>query len=452
MTSSSSRKSGWRGRKAHLALPAPAVLLISYAMCIIIGASALRLPIASRDPVSWLEAFFTATSAVTVTGLTLFDTGSHFSVFGQGVIMVLIQLGGLGLMTFSVFILAALGLPVGLPHQHLLREDLNQTSIANLVRLVLVIFRVVLVCELVGVIVLSIVFVPEFGWIEGVWQALFHCISAFNNAGFSLFHDSLSKWVANPLINLAVPALFIVGGLGFSVWSDVFHKRSWRRLSLHSKLMLSGTAALIIIPTILIAVLEWGNPGTLGALPGASERLWASWFQAVTTRTAGFNTIDIHEIHDSTSLFMMLLMWIGGGSTSTAGGVKVTTFIILIAATITFFRRKSDLNLFGRRIGPEEVMKVLALTVVSTIILVTGTFVIALSHDGEFLDLAFEIVSALGTVGLSRGATAELDSLGQIVIAIIMFVGRVGPLTLGFFLATRTPPQVRYPPGEIYLG
>lgn len=435
-----------------LPIPAPGILLLSYAFFIAVGMIALRLPISARAPVSWLEAFFTATSAVTVTGLTLFDTGTHFSVFGQGVIMVLIQLGGMGLMTFSVFILSALGLPVGLPHQQLLREDLNQTSIHDLFKLVWVIFRVVAVCEAIGVIILSIEFVPEFGWVEGIWQALFHCVSAFNNAGFSLFPSGLQGWVSSPLVNIFIPALFIVGGLGFSVWSDIFHVRSWRRLTLHSKLMLSGTAALIVVPTFVIAILEWSNPNTLGGLQSTADRLWASWFQAVTTRTAGFNTIDISQIHDSTSLFMMLLMWIGGGSTSTAGGVKVTTFIVLMAATIAFFRRKSHLNLFGRRLGAEEVLKVLALTVVSTIILVTGTFVITLSHDGEFLDLAFEVVSALGTVGLSRGATGELDALGQIVIAIVMFVGRVGPLTLGFFLATRIPPRVRYPAGHVYLG
>ena len=441
-----------RFNRGRINVPPPAVLALLYAALIAAGAALLKLPFAANVAISWSDAAFTATSAVTVTGLVVLDTGRDFTLFGQAVIMVLIQLGGLGLMTFAVLMLSMLGLPVGMTHRIFLREDLNQTSIADLLHLVWLILRVVLVCELVGVVLLATVFVPEFGGWRGLWQALFHTISAFNNAGFGLFPDSLSRWVGNPVINLVVPALFIIGGIGFSVLSDVYRTRQWRRFSVHSKLMLVGTGVLIVWSVVAFAVLEWNNPGTLGRLHGVGEKLMASWFQAVSTRTAGFNTVDISAIHDSTALLFISLMLIGGGSTSTAGGIKVTTFIVLLLATVAFFKRRSTLHAFGRSLGHEEVMKVLALTTLSLLLVMIAIFVISISHDGGFLDLAFEVASAFGTVGLSRGATGDLDTIGRIVIMLLMFVGRVGPLTLGFFLASRLLPRVRYPSSKVFLG
>ncbi len=234
--------------------------------------------------------------------------------------------------------------------------------------------------------------------------------------------------------------------------ADIIRVRKWRKLTLHSKIMITGTLGLIGFAWATFAALEWTNPGTLGGLPDTSSRIWGSWFQAVTVRTAGFNTLDFAEIHDSTAMMIMSMMLVGGGSTSTAGGIKVTTLIVLMIATVAFFRRQTEMHAFGRSLGPEEVLKVLALTVVSMLLVLTGIFVMSISHDGDFLDLAFEVTSAFGTVGVSRGATAELDGVGRAVIMIIMFLGRVGPLTLGFFLATRSVPRVRYPKGQIYLG
>src|SRR3546814_818859 len=200
-------------------------------------------------------------------------------------------------------------------------------------------------------VLLATVFVPDFGWWGGLWQALFHTVSAFNNAGFGLFPDSLSRWAADPIINITVPALFIVGGMGFAVIADVRWSRHWRKYSLHTKLMLVGTLVLLAWSLTGFAVLEWNNPLTLGRFPGIADRLLVSWFQAVTTRTAGFNTIEIGAIHDSTALMLISLMLIGGGSTSTAGGIKVTTFIVLLLATVAFFRRRSTLHAFGRSLG-----------------------------------------------------------------------------------------------------
>lgn len=433
-------------------LPPPAVLALLYAGLIVLGAGLLKLPPATALPITWSDAVFTATSAVTVTGLVVIDPGTSFTLFGQAVLLVLIQLGGLGLMVFAVLVLSMIGLPIGMSQRMILREDLNQTSMADLLALVQRILRVVLVCELLGVLALATVFVPDFGWWPGLWHALFHTVSAFNNAGVQLFPDGLARWVDNPMINLAVPALFIFGGLGYSVVYEVYQRREWRRFSLHTKLTLVGTAALIGWAVPAFALLEWDNPGTLGQLSGAGDRLWASWFQGVTTRTAGFNTLDIGAIHDSTALMFMLLMVIGAGSTSTAGGIKVTTFVVLILATLAFFKRRATIQAFGRSLGQEEVMKVLALTTVSLLAVMIGLFLLTIGRDGAFVESAFEVASAFGTVGLTMGATYELDGLGRAVIIALMFIGRVGPLTLGFFLASRSMPRVRYPSSRVFLG
>lgn len=433
-------------------IPPPAVLALLYGALIVLGTGLLKLPGATVAPVSWADALFTATSAVTVTGLAVLDTGSDFTLFGQAVILGLIQLGGLGLMTFAVLVLSMLGLPVGLSHHLFLREDLNQTSLHDLLRLVRVILKVVLLCEGIGLALLAIAFVPEFGWAEGLWQALFHTVSAFNNAGFGLFSDSLTRWATDPLVNLVVPALIIVGGIGFSVLSDIYRTRRWGGFSLHTKIMLAGTAVLLVWSVAAVAALEWTNPATLGAFDSPWERLMVAWFQGVTTRTAGFNTVDIAALHDSTALMVISLMLIGAGSTSTAGGIKVTTFVVLLLATVAFFKRRQTVTAFGRSLGHEEVMKVLALTTLSLLLVMVSTFLVSISHDGDFLDLAFEVASAFGTVGLSRGATGELDGFGRAILIGLMFLGRVGPLTLGFVLATRVPPRIRYPAGRVFLG
>lgn len=433
-------------------LPPPLILAALYAVLIVLGAGLLMLPFAHAVPITWSDAIFTSASAVTVTGLVVLDTGADLTFFGQFVVAFLIQMGGLGLMTFAVLILGALGLPVGITGKIYLREDLNQSSISQLSQLVLTILKVVVFCEVVGALLLCLVFVPEFGFWTGVWQAVFHSISAFNNAGFSTFSDGLVSYATNPVINIVIPMLFIVGGIGYVVLHDIFVQKSWRAWSLHTKIMLVGTAVLIPWSVGMFAVLEWTNPGTLGQYDSALARLTVSWFQGVTTRTAGFNTTDIGALHDSTSMMFISLMVIGGGPASTAGGIKVTTFVVMIIATVAFFRRQEQLHAFGRSIALDQVLKVMALTAISLILVFVGVFLLTASHDGHFLDISFEVASAFGTVGLSRGYTGELSEFGRAVIIAIMFLGRVGPLTLGFFLATRVTPRVRYPEGKIYLG
>lgn len=436
-------------RTAHL--PPPLVLVGLYTALIVLGTAALMLPIATRGPFSLSDAAFTATSAVTVTGLAVADTGADFTGFGQAVILILIQLGGLGIMSFAVFIMSLLGMPVGYAHRIYLREDLNQTSATDMMKLVEMIFKVVLLFELIGAGLLAFTFVPSLGWGPGLWASLFHAVSAFNNAGFSLFSDSLTRWIGDPVVNLVVPGLLILGGLGFTVAAEVWTIRRWRAFSLHTKLMLVGTLGLLAVSTLAFAAMEWTNPGTLGPLP-LPAKLWASWFQASVTRTAGFNTLDFSQMNDSTTLMTMVLMVIGAGSTSTGGGIKVTTFLVLLLATIAFFRRHATVDIFGRRLSADQVMKVLALSMVSFGAITAALFIMTFMHEADFLDLAFEVTSAFGTVGLSRGITGEFDTAGRLVIMAIMFVGRVGPLTLGFLLAERSPKRISYPEGQVYLG
>jgi len=439
------------GRRA-INLPPSGVLMLTYLLLIVVGTGLLMLPAASHAGIGWSDALFTATSAVTVTGLVVLDTGGDFTLLGQAVILLLIQLGGLGIVTFAVLILSMLGLPIGLSQRIYLRNELNQTSMSDLLRMALVILRVVLLFELVGTIALAFVFVPEFGWLEGLWQSIFHAVSAFNNAGFGLFPDSFVRWATHPVINIAVPVLIVVGGIGFSVLTDLYYHRSWRRFSLHTRLMLAGTAALAVWSIAGFAVIEWNNPATLGQFESPLARFSASIFQALTTRTAGFNTIDIAAIEDSSALMFILLMFIGGGSASTAGGIKVTTFLVMLLATAAFLRRRSDPVAFHRSLGHAEIMKVLALVSLATFAVAAATFVMALGNELPFLDLLFEAVSAFGTVGLSRGITGDLDSVGRAMVILLMFIGRVGPLALGLFMATRVPPSVRYPAGRIFLG
>ncbi|MEE4349274.1 MAG: TrkH family potassium uptake protein [Pacificimonas sp.] len=439
--------------RSRLPLPAPLLLTLVYAVFGLTGAALLCLPAASAaEPLTFSEALFTATSAVTVTGLVVVDTGSDLSFFGQVIVALLIQLGGLGLMVFATLVMLSLGIPIGFEARRFLKEDLGQTSLDDLFSLVGLIFRVVLICEAIGVVLIGIVTIPEFGWAEGLWQAVFHSISAFNNAGFALFPDSLTRWGGNPFVNISVPLLFIVGGLGFGVLWDMAAVRNWRDLTLHSKLTLVGTGGLIVTAVTLIAILEWSNAATLGAFTDWDDKLWRAWFQGVTPRTAGFNTLDVNAMREPSVFLITALMFIGGGTTSTAGGIKVTTFVVLLLATYAFIRRRQDIRAFGRSLGVEEVLKVLALLTIGGMVIFLGAFLISLTFDGDVELLLFEVVSAFGTVGLSRGATGELDQMGRVVIIAIMFIGRVGPLMLGVALAAAVPSRIKLPKAQIHLG
>lgn len=416
------------------------------------GTGLLLLPQSSVNGLSISEALFTSTSAVTVTGLIVVDTATELTRLGQGILMLLIQLGGMGLMTFAVIVLTSLGGSVGLTHRKFLREEMGVSDLSAVINLVWTIFKIVLFCEILGLAIIATVFVPDFGWKDGLWHSAFHTISAFNNAGFSTFSDSLMGYVGSPAIMFTISLQFIIGGLGFAVWANLFSKRKWHGLALHTKLMLVGTLTLIFIGVCGYAALEWTNPLTLGGLETTHARWLGAWFEGVTPRTAGFNSLDTSAMRDSTTLLTMVLMVIGGGPTSTAGGIKVTTAVVLILATIAFFKNSGRMNAYGYSIGYDAGLKVMALLTVSLFVIITGLFIIVATHEIDFLVAMFEITSAFGTVGLSQGATGELNDVGRAVIILIMFLGRVGPLSLGIFLATKIPPRVKRPEGEVFLG
>lgn len=443
----------YQGRKKpQRPLSPPLLLLMAYGVLILIGTLLLMTPWATVESISWLQAGFTATSAVTVTGLAVVDTGSQFTLFGQCVILLLIQCGGIGLMTFAILTAMALGLRLGIHQQIVAREALNQTSFKAIIVTVRSIALFALVIEVVGMVILACFWVPEKGWAQGLYHALFYTISAFNNAGFALAPDSLSGYVSHTGVVLTITALFIVGGLGYAVVTEVLEKRRYSRLSIYSKLILQTTLLLNLLAVVVFLLLEHANPATLGALNDWDDQLLAAWFQATTPRTAGFNTLDIGSLGTATCVFFLMLMFIGGGPNSTASGIKLTTFVVLLAATRSFLRGNLAVTLGRRSLPVDTVTKALAITTIGMMIIFISVFALSAIERAPLLDIAFEVVSAFGTVGLSRGLTTELSAPSQIIIMVVMFLGRVGPLTLGYLLTRPTKEHVRYPNAELPLG
>ncbi|RNA69932.1 TrkH family potassium uptake protein [Alteribacter keqinensis] len=440
-----------RLRKAFNHLTPPQVLAVGFIWAIICGTILLLLPFAATEPVSFIDALFTATSATTVTGLVVLDTGSDFTVFGQTVIMILIKLGGLGLMTFAILIVLALGKKIGLKERMLVQESFNQPTMGGMVRLVKMLLVFAFSMELIATVFLALRWVPEYGWSFGLFTSLFHAISAFNNAGFSLWSDSLSGYVGDPAVNLIITILFITGGIGFTVVYDSIRTKNFRQLSLHSKIMITGTLIVNVAAMFIIFILEYGNPETLGGFLWY-EKILASYFQAVTPRTAGFNTIDIGSMESSTITFMLLLMFIGAGSASTGSGIKLTTFLVIVLAVTAYLRGKKEPVIFERTIQDHIVVRALAIVVVSLSAVLVSIFILSLTEDAPYILVVFEAFSAFGTVGLSMGLTHELSGIGKQVIIVLMIIGRLGPVTLAFALAKSKSSNVRYPKGDIFTG
>lgn len=428
------------------------LLVVVFFLFIIFGSVLLMLPISTTGTISYIDALFTATSAMTVTGLSVIDTGSDFTVFGQVVILILIQAGGLGIMSFAVMIYMALGRKVGFKRRIEIKQALNQSSLDGVLELVKALFIYSFIIEFFAMMVLATRWVPEFGWTEGLYYSLFHSISAFNNAGFSIWSDSLTGYVGDPIINLMITFLFITGGIGFTVLIDVWHKRSYRKLTLHSKLMIVGTLIVNAVAMLMFFVLEFQNPDTLGALSSWKDQLWASYFQAVTPRTAGFNTLDIGSLNDSTVTMILLLMFIGAGSASTGGGIKLTSFLILVLSIIPLLRQKSQINIGLRSIKPSIIFRALSISILSVLLIFTAIFIMTISEDAPFIEVVFEVVSAFGTVGLSMGITSELSPLGKLVIILVMFFGKLGPLNLAFSLSKPKQDSIKYPEADVLTG
>lgn len=432
-------------------LSPPQILAVGFFVIITLGAILLKLPISRTIPLSWLDAFFTATSAVTVTGLIVVDTGTAFTTFGQTILMVLIQVGGLGFLTFAVMSILFLGKKIRLKERLLMQEALNQNSMGGIIRLIRTLFYFALTMELLATALLSIRWIPEFGMAKGIFVSLFHAISSFNNAGFSLFSDSLSQYVADPLINIVLTLLFVSGGIGFTVIFELMHKRKWRTWTLHTKIMLIGTFAINVFAVLSFFILEVNNPNTIGNL-SFDGQFWGSYFQGLTPRTAGFNSLDYAQMNDSTLMLTIALMFIGGGSASTASGIKVTTIIIILLAVVAYLRGRNEVFAFRQRIDTQVIIRSLSIIVISFFIVFIAIFLLAVSEDLPMMSIVFEAFSAFGTVGLSVGITDQLSFIGKPVIMLLMFIGRVGPLTIAFSLARSTTPRISYPKGEIFTG
>lgn len=430
----------------------------SFAIAILVGTVLLALPAAHAPgiEVSWLDALFTATSAVCVTGLIVLDTGTDFSTFGQVVILVLIQLGGLGILSAGTLVALAAGRRIGYRERQQLQSQLNTLQVGGIVRLLRSIAILVVTVEAVGALLLWGPLAAREGLGRGAYLAVFHSISAFNNAGFSPFRDSLMGYATDPMVNMVVMTLIVVGGVGFVVITDVIarvrHGRT-ARISLHARIVLAATAALLVGATVVVAALEWNNPATLGALSPV-ERPLAALFQAVTPRTAGFNTLDTAALLPGTMLFVMLLMFVGGSPGSTAGGIKTVGFVLLLGSAWSQIRGRNELVLFGRRIASSIAVRAGAIALSAMLLLGAATTVLLVTEpDASFQALAFEAVSAFGTVGLSTGVTPTLSEVGRVVVIVLMYLGRLGPMTLG--LALMGEPHERkltYPEEEVVIG
>ncbi|EAS65842.1 TrkH family potassium uptake protein [Photobacterium angustum] len=431
----------------------PQIIIFSFLAILIPAAILLTLPAFSVSGLSFADALFTATSAISVTGLGVVDTGSHFSTSGKVLLMLLMQIGGLGQMTLSAVLLYMFGLRLSLRQQALTKEQLGQDKFTNIRRLVKHIIIFVLICELIGIFFLSLRWVPQMGWEQGLFFAVFHSISAFNNAGFSLFSDGLTRYVDDPLVIITISSLFILGGLGFTVISDIKRNahRGFHFLSLHSKIMIIATPILLFAGTLMIWLLEHHNSHTLGPLNESGQWL-AAFFQSATARTAGFNSVDIGKFTEPTMLVMMLLMLIGAGSTSTGGGIKVSTFVVAILATWSFLKQRDRVVLFKRTISNQTVTKSLAIIVVSGILLTIAMFALMITEKAPFYEVMFETISAFATVGVTAGLTATLSEPGKYIMIVVMIIGRLGPLTLAYMLARPKPTLLRYPEDNVAAG
>lgn len=438
-------------------LSPPKILVLGFAIIIFIGACLLTLPIATEDGngLPFLNAVFTATSATCVTGLIVVDTGDTFTMFGEIVILALIQIGGLGFMTFATLLFLLLGKKISLKERLLLKEAFNNISMAGLVKLVKRILLFTALIELIGGLILSIRFSFDMPIGKAIYFGFFHSISNFNNAGFDLMggFQGLTAYVADPFVVLTICALITIGGLGFIVMNELYEYRETKRLSVHSKIVLLATVILTVGSTLLIFLFEYSNSKTIGDLTGMGKIL-GSFYQAVTPRTAGSNTLPIGDLTHSTLFLTILLMFIGAGSGSTAGGIKITTFAVLAATLWAQIRGKEDVVLFRRRIVIETILKALTVAMCGMVIVVFVTIFLSITEQKHsFMMYLFEATSAFGTVGLSMGLTPELTPAGRILIILTMFAGRLGPLTIAFAITKRRKPEAfHHPKGNIMIG
>ncbi|WP_343339570.1 TrkH family potassium uptake protein [Terrisporobacter petrolearius] len=448
--------------KANTMEPAQ-VMVIGFGVVILFGGLILNLPIAAKSgkSVGLLNALFTSTSAVCVTGLVVVDTSTYWNEFGQLVIISLIQIGGLGFMTMATMFSLLTGKKINLRERLLIQESLNQRDLSGLVKLTRYIIMMTFAIEGTGALLLSMVFIPKLGLIKGIWYSIFHSISAFCNAGFDLMgpisgeYSSLMYYVDNSLINLVICGLIILGGIGFPVLLDVINNKKYSKLNVHSKIVINTTAILIAIGFLFIFIVEFNNKGSLGGL-NMKEKLLSSLFQSVTLRTAGYSTIDLTLLKESTLFLMIILMLIGASPASTGGGLKTTTVATLFLTVKSFILGKEDIEVYQRRISSTTVRKSLGIFFIGVFVALFGTLMLTIVSPGfSLLESAFEVVSAFATVGLSLGGSPTLTAFGKIIIMVLMFSGRVGSLTIFIALLSRSKKiksKVRYAEGKIIVG
>ena len=437
------------------------IIMLSFLAVIALGSLLLALPVSAADgrPVPYLDALFTATTATCVTGLVTLTTATAWSAFGQVVILVLIQIGGLGVITILSAVMLLLNRRMGIGERLLLQDAFNLNSLSGIVRFVKRVLLGTFLVEGLGALGYMWVFVPEFG-MRGVWISIFTAVSAFCNAGMDIIGEtSLCAYATNPVVNAVTGLLIILSGLGYVVWWDVLqnvrkgNRRFFRRLTLHSKIALSATAVLVLGGGVLILLFEYHNPLTLGGL-SLGDKLQVALFQSITTRTAGFATVPQEHLTNAGALLCLLLMFIGGSPVGTAGGIKTVTAAVLVVSAMASIRSRSEVTIFHRNISKQTVDKAVAVTVMSFGILFLSTLLLAAVTQADALDILYETVSATATVGLSRNLTARLNEAGKIIVIGTMYLGRVGPISLALALNTnrRSNNLVKNPTEEISVG
>lgn len=449
------------------ALSTTHIIALGFFCAIAIGTLLLALPIASADGkmTPLIDCLFTATTSVCVTGLVTVNTATHWSLFGKAIILLLIQLGGLGIISFTTGIMVIIGRRITLRDRILLEDAFNLDTLRGLVKFLRRVFKGTILIEGLGAIAYSFVFIPKYGLPRGIWYSVFHSVSAFCNAGIDLLgNNSLIDYLTNPWINLVTMFLIIMGGLGFIVWWDILrvahglhsheipHGHGFRRLHLHSKIVLLTTAFLIAAGAVFIFCIEFTNPDTIGNLT-IPQKIMASFFQSVTTRTAGFLTFSQAHMRESSILVSLMLMFIGGSSIGTAGGIKTTTVALLFFSTRATVKGNDDVVVFRKRIPHQTIQKALAVTLVSLFVLFLAILSLSLVQDGALIDIAYEATSAIATVGLSRDFTSHLQITGKLIIILCMYLGRIGPISLAIFFSSRKKPAlITYPKEDITVG
>lgn len=401
----------------------------------------------------FLNALFTSTSATCVTGLIVVNTSTAFTVFGQIVIMLLIQIGGIGIMTISSLISLVIGRKIGLKERLLIKDDLDHLQISGMVRLVKYVLTFTFVIEGTAALILFIRFAFDYSFWRSLYLAIFHSVSAFNNAGFDIFGNSLENYTGDIVVNFVIISLIVLGGIGFAVMAELYDNKSIRKFTLQTKMVLMVTLLLIVIGFLSFLFLEYNNEATIANLP-FGEKLLASLFLSITPRTAGFNTVPTGQLHSSTLFLTVILMFIGASPGSTGGGIKTTTFGVLLITVWNLIKGKDDIEVFKRRLEKDIVFKAVVTTFLALTLVIVVTMILSITEKGQdFMSIIFETVSAFGTVGLSTGITSALSEVGKILITFTMFVGRVGPLTLALALAERKRKgDYHYPKENIMVG